>query len=117
MLTTIKTYSQIILLSMGQNNYHAPHSLLFQRFFYFLFLPFQVILLLIQIDNIPIESFLHVDDLLIAVIIGFVIGLIATGIMRFARIQSTVSLTHTSGGLTTHTSSSDRTHGGGGGKF
>lgn len=82
MLTTIKTYSPIIPLSMGQNNYHVPHSLSFQRLFYFLFLPFQIILLLIQIDNIPTEPFSHVGAILIAVVIGFVIALIATGIMR-----------------------------------
>lgn len=97
--------------------------------------------------NLPREPFAIVQNLLICLVIGFVIGLIITAIMKgklkSVRIQSgaaayvkdgSMQITHCqdlflyrelhrtekpkdSGGSHTHSSSSGRSHGGGGGKF
>lgn len=108
-----------------------------------------------DVDNIPEEPFSVVGNLLLAIILGFVIALIVTGVMRSGlrsvhsqtaadsymksgslRItrendlflyknvvrrerpkESSSGRSGRSGGSRTHTSSSGRTHGGGGGKF
>lgn len=108
-----------------------------------------------DVDNIPVEPFSPLGALLIAVVAGFVVSLIATGIMRLSlhsvfsqtaadsymkkdslRLtknydlflyknvtrterpkETSTSTSGSSGGSTTHISSSGNTHGGSKGKF
>lgn len=106
-----------------------------------------------DVDNIPMEPFSPLGALIIAVVVGFVVSLIATGIMRlgmhsvfseaaadsymkkdslrltknyelflYRNVTKTekpkeTDISSSSGGSTTHTSSSGNTHGGSKGKF